>query len=90
MPTGDTAASDLTTQGFELGGALQHVANRWDKQLKTLIDACGHISSHMDFTKVVHQNDDQYVRQQVSSIRTLDEGFDDDYVPKGERNKADN
>ncbi|MDK0522636.1 hypothetical protein [Streptomyces sp. ML-6] len=90
VPISETAASDLTTQGLELGRALQHVADRWDKQLKSLSDACGHISNHMDFTKYVHDGDDQYVRSSVSSIATLDQGFDDDYAPKGKRNKADN
>ncbi|MFI2779101.1 hypothetical protein [Streptomyces sp. ALB3] len=90
VPTSETAAGDLTTQGFELGGALQHVAGRWDTQLKSLLDACGHIANHMDFTKYVHQGDDQYVRSRVSSIAALDQAFDDDNAPKGEKNKADN
>ncbi|MFE7752935.1 hypothetical protein [Streptomyces sp. NPDC057428] len=90
VPTSETAAGNLTSQGFELGGALQHVADRWDKQLKSLMDACGHISAHMDFTKYVHRSDDQYVRSNVSSIAALDQGFDDDYAPKGKTNKADN
>lgn len=51
VPTSETAAGNLTTQGFALGGALQHVADRWDVQLKSLMDACGHISNHMDLTK---------------------------------------
>ncbi|MER6104413.1 hypothetical protein ABT115_19320 [Streptomyces sp. NPDC001832] len=89
VPTSETAASDLTTQGLELGGALQHVADRWDRQLKSLSDACGHISNHMDFTKYVHNSDDQYVRSNISSIASLDQGFDDDYAPKGKTNKAD-
>ncbi|MET7370549.1 hypothetical protein ABZS61_32755 [Streptomyces sp. NPDC005566] len=90
VPTSETAAGNLTTQGFELGGALQHVADRWDTQLKSLMDACGHISNHMDFTKYVHQGDDQYVRSSVSSIAALDQAFDDSNAPKGEKNKADN
>ncbi|MEU8888984.1 hypothetical protein [Streptomyces sp. NPDC048442] len=32
------AARDLTTQGFALGGGLDHVQERWEKQLKTLLD----------------------------------------------------
>ncbi|MBM7441750.1 hypothetical protein [Streptomyces sp. HB132] len=90
VPPSETAAGDLTKQGFELGGALQHVAHRWDIQLKSLRDACGHIANHVDFTKYVHESDDQYVRTRVSSIAALDQAFDDDNAPKGEKNKADN
>lgn len=90
VPTSETAAGDLAKQGFELGGALQHVADRWDVQLKSLKDACGHIANHIDFTKYVHQGDDQYVLNRVSSIATLDQAFDDHNAPKGEKNKADN
>lgn len=90
VPTSETAAGNLTTQGFELGSALRHVASKWDIQLKSLLDACGHIANHMDFTKYVHDGDDQYVRSRVSSITLLGQAFDDDNAPKGEKNKADN
>ncbi|WP_329233500.1 hypothetical protein OHB07_27720 [Streptomyces sp. NBC_00111] len=90
VPTSESAAGDLSTQGFELGGALRHVSDRWDVQLKSLMDACGHIANHVDLTKFLHNGDDQYVRSRVSSIAALDQAFDDDNAPKGEKNKADN
>lgn len=52
-----TAAKDLTTQEFELGAALHVVQDRWEKSLKTLLDACAHISNHMDSTKNAHAGD---------------------------------
>ncbi|AVH96990.1 hypothetical protein GCM10010497_46260 [Streptomyces cinereoruber] len=70
-----SAARDLSTQGFALGGALDHVQERWEKQLKTLLDACAHISNRMDFTQNAHAGDEHYVYGIVSSIATLDEGF---------------
>ncbi|MFH8475261.1 hypothetical protein [Streptomyces sp. NPDC018000] len=70
-----TAAKDLSTQGFALGGALNHVQERWEKQLKSLLDACAHISNHMDFTQGAHAGDEYYVYDIVSSISTLDDGF---------------
>ncbi|MEV8454223.1 hypothetical protein AB0467_16020 [Streptomyces sp. NPDC052095] len=70
-----TAAKDLSAQGFALGGALNHVQERWEKQLKSLLDACAHISNHMDFTKGAHAGDEYYVYDIVSSISTLDDGF---------------
>lgn len=71
-----TAASDLKTQGFTLGGAIDRVQSRWEEQLTSLLDACAHISNHMDFTKKVHQGDEYYIGGQISSISTLDKGFD--------------
>ncbi|MEU0395695.1 hypothetical protein ABZ208_23500 [Streptomyces sp. NPDC006208] len=70
-----TAAKDLGTQGFALGGALDHVQERWEKQLKTLLDACAHISNHMDFTKGAHAGDEYHIYGVVSGIATLDDGF---------------
>ncbi|MEV6261659.1 hypothetical protein AB0M42_13010 [Streptomyces sp. NPDC051784] len=90
VPPSESAGGNLSAQGFELGGALKHVAERWDTQLKSLLDACGHIANHVDFTKFLHSDDDQYVRSRVSSIAALDQAFDDDNAPKGEKNKADN
>ncbi|MFE9042583.1 hypothetical protein ACFYOG_16930 [Streptomyces sp. NPDC007818] len=70
-----SAARDLRTQGFDLGDAIDHVQDRWEKQLKTLLDACAHISNHMDFTQNAHAGDETYIYGVVSSIATLDEGF---------------
>ncbi|MCQ0001432.1 hypothetical protein [Streptomyces sudanensis] len=70
-----SAARDLTTQGFALGGALDHVQERWEKQLKTLLDACAHISNHMDYTKNAHAGDEYHIATTVSSIATLEAGF---------------
>ncbi|WP_415951350.1 hypothetical protein [Streptomyces sp. KLOTTS4A1] len=69
------AAKDLTTQGFEVGSGLDRVQERWEKQLQSLLDACAHISNHMDFTKKAHQGDEHYIASTVSSISTLDKGF---------------
>ncbi|MFE2292340.1 hypothetical protein [Streptomyces sp. NPDC059452] len=90
LPGSDRAATDLRGQGFELGSALRHVSKRWSKQLRSLTDACAHISNHLDFTKNAHQGDEYDIKHQLSSITMLDKGFDDDYAPKGKRNEADN
>ncbi|WP_031075358.1 hypothetical protein [Streptomyces sp. NRRL S-118] len=72
-----SAAKDLKTQEFELGGALDTVQERWEKSLTTLLDACAHISNHMDFTKKAHAGDEYHIASTVSSIATLDKGFDE-------------
>lgn len=77
VPSSDSAARDLTSQGFALGGALQHVSTRWEAQLKSLMDACSHIANHMHVTKKLHANDDDYIARSASSISVLDAGFDE-------------
>ncbi|MFF8973216.1 hypothetical protein [Streptomyces sp. NPDC014995] len=71
------AAGGLKGEGFALGAALEHVTERWSEQTKTLLDACAHISNHLRFTRNQHAADDSYIAGAVSSIATLDEGFDD-------------
>ncbi|MER5717734.1 hypothetical protein [Streptomyces sp. NPDC002132] len=73
----EAAAGGLKGEGFALGAALEHVTNRWNEQTKTLLDACAHISNHLRFTRNQHAADDSYIAGAVSSIATLDEGFDD-------------
>ncbi|MEU6510629.1 MULTISPECIES: hypothetical protein [Streptomyces] len=70
------AAGDLEDQGFALGAALDHVAEHWVDQVQSLLDATAHISNHLDYTKGVHARDDAYIAGTISSISTLDAGFD--------------
>lgn len=63
-------------QGFALGAALDHVAERWVDQVQTLLDATAHISNHLDYIKGVHARDEAYIAGTLSSIPTLDAGFD--------------
>ncbi|MFD5076999.1 hypothetical protein [Streptomyces sp. NPDC058371] len=71
-----TAAGGLRDQGFALGAALDHVAERWVDQAQSLLDATAHISNHLDYTKGAHAADEVYIAGTLSSISTLDEGFD--------------
>ncbi|KKD02845.1 hypothetical protein [Streptomyces sp. WM6386] len=71
------AASGLASEGFALGGALSHVAERWVDQVQSLLDACAHISNHLRFTKNQHAADETYISTTLSSISTLDAGFDE-------------
>ncbi|MHC3394607.1 hypothetical protein ACLQ2E_34900 [Streptomyces lavendulocolor] len=82
----DSAGTDLASQGFALGQALQHVSTRWDKQLGSVMDACALISNHMDFTKNAHAGDEIFIERHVSSIHTLDAGFDEDWAKRGDKN----
>ncbi|GAA3117225.1 hypothetical protein [Streptomyces echinatus] len=87
-PSSDSAAGDLSKQGFALGAGLQHVSNRWEEQLKSLMDACAQISNHMQTTKAMHANDENYIQRQMSSIDALDDGFDERVGAPGEKNSV--
>ncbi|MFB7941823.1 hypothetical protein ACWENA_07940 [Streptomyces sp. NPDC004779] len=86
--TTDSAASDLSGQGFELGGALSHVSVKWDSAVADLMDACAHISNHMDYTKNAHAGDETFIQRRMSSIATLDAGFDERASEPGKPNKV--
>ncbi|MFF0834376.1 MULTISPECIES: hypothetical protein [unclassified Streptomyces] len=73
----EAASGGLKGDGFALGGALEHVTQRWSEQTRTLLDACAHISNHLRYTKNQHAADDSFIAGAVSSVATLDEGFDD-------------
>ncbi|MEU9335420.1 hypothetical protein AB0D49_19950 [Streptomyces sp. NPDC048290] len=77
VPSGDAAAGDLTTQGFALGDGLQHVTNRWQEQLRSLMDACAQITNHLQVTRTIHTGDENFIQRQMSGIATLDAGFDE-------------
>lgn len=86
VPSSGSAAADLSKQGFAVGAGLQHVADRWDEQLKSLMDACAQISNHMQTTKTIHANDENYIQRQMSSIDALDDGFDERVGAAGKKN----
>ncbi|WP_255955937.1 hypothetical protein [Streptomyces odontomachi] len=73
----ESAGKGLSKDGYALGKALTHVAGRWTTQARTLSDACAQISNHMDFTRNAHAGDEVYIAGIVSSISTLDKGFDE-------------
>jgi hypothetical protein len=84
IPTSDSAAGDLSKQGFALGSGLQHVSNRWEQQLKSLMDACARITNHLQVS--IHAGDENFIVRQMSSIAALDAGFDERVGQPGEKN----
>ncbi|MFD4559933.1 hypothetical protein ACFWP5_37415 [Streptomyces sp. NPDC058469] len=71
------AAGGLKSEGYEIGSALDHVAEHWVDQVQSLLDATAHISNHLDYTKGAHAGDEAYIAGTLSSIATLDKGFDE-------------
>lgn len=67
--TSKAAGTSLTADGFETGKALTAAAKVWEKQVGTLLDACAHISNHLDFTKASKKKDDEWVAAQVGASK---------------------
>ncbi|MFE5209290.1 hypothetical protein [Streptomyces sp. NPDC056600] len=63
------AATELKSSNFAMGDSLSLTVEVWTGQLKSLLDACAHISNHLDFSKKLHANDDAQVE---ASIRGRD------------------
>ncbi|MFD9629566.1 hypothetical protein [Streptomyces violascens] len=79
------AAGGLTTQGLALGTALNHVTTHWVDQTQNLLDACAHISNHLDYTKGAHSGNEIHIYGIISSIAELDKGFKE---PEGGSSKG--
>lgn len=52
------AAAALKSNGFASGGALETTVDIWTSQLETVLQACAHISDHLDFSKKLHAEED--------------------------------
>lgn len=55
------AASALGNEGFTMGAALTTTVETWNSQLMTLLQACAHISNHLDYSVAAHSSDDAWV-----------------------------
>ncbi|MFJ9829397.1 hypothetical protein ACIRSU_34215 [Streptomyces sp. NPDC101160] len=56
------AAGGLSRNGFRTGSAMAEVQETWSSQLSTLLDACAHISNHLDYSAAAHAKDDDEIR----------------------------
>ncbi|WP_166027637.1 hypothetical protein [Streptomyces chilikensis] len=55
------ASVDLFNDGLDMGAALTEVHDAWNTQLRTLLEACAHISNGLDFTRAQHAKDEDDV-----------------------------
>ncbi|MFF6777848.1 hypothetical protein ACFY8W_30460 [Streptomyces sp. NPDC012637] len=63
------AATGLSNSGFRTGSAMATVQETWASQLGTLLDACAHISNHLDYSAAAHAKDDEDVRTALAVSR---------------------
>ncbi|MEU5641053.1 hypothetical protein [Streptomyces milbemycinicus] len=52
------AGAELTTDHFATGAALTKVADTWQSQVDTLLEACAHISDHLDYSTKRYGDED--------------------------------
>ncbi|WP_228925644.1 hypothetical protein [Streptomyces sp. DH7] len=64
----ETAGTSLKGDGFDTGAAFTEVIGTLDKQVKTLLQACAHISNHLDYTKASRKKDDEWIETQLRII----------------------
>ncbi|MER6976383.1 hypothetical protein [Streptomyces carpinensis] len=52
------AAAALKAHAFATGSALDKTVETWMSQVKSVLQACAHISNHLDYSKKRHAEDD--------------------------------
>ncbi|MFE7425704.1 MULTISPECIES: hypothetical protein [unclassified Streptomyces] len=57
----ETAGTSLKGDGFDSGAAFAEVTKTWETQVKTLLQACAHISNHLDYTKSSNKAQDEWI-----------------------------
>lgn len=76
------AAAALKSHNFATGSALETTVEIWTSQVKSVLQACAHISNHLDYSKKLHAEDDAKLGVEVHtrtgsaiSVSKLDELF---------------
>ncbi|WNF27421.1 hypothetical protein RI138_11550 [Streptomyces sp. C11-1] len=82
----ETAGKGLKGDGFDTGAAFTEVIETWEKQVKTLLQACAHISNHLDYTKASKKADDEWIETQLRIVGPVAPG-DDGAVPASQISK---
>ncbi|MEU0623316.1 hypothetical protein ABZ329_21010 [Streptomyces rubiginosohelvolus] len=81
-----TAGKGLKGDGFDTGAAFTEVIGTWEKQVKSLLQACAHISNHLDYTKASRKADDEWLETQLRIIGPVAPDADAS-VPASQLNK---
>ncbi|MEV5320460.1 hypothetical protein AB0K92_22890 [Streptomyces sp. NPDC052687] len=61
------AATELKSHGFSAGDELSTTVEVWTSQIKSVLQACAHISNHLDYTRKAHAADDAKIAAQVKT-----------------------
>lgn len=52
------ASIELLNDGMDTGSALLELHDAWSSKMRTLLEACAHISNHLDYTRGEHAKDE--------------------------------
>ncbi|MET9345221.1 hypothetical protein [Streptomyces termitum] len=74
-PSTFDASIALLNGNFVSGSELLKVHDRWNTQLRTLLDACARISNHLDYSKSTHAKDDADIQGELMAVSKIDEHF---------------
>ncbi|ALC20042.1 hypothetical protein ACH46N_00080 [Streptomyces pristinaespiralis] len=55
------ASNDLFNGGLDMGAGLLEVHDAWNTKLRTLREACGHISNHLDHSRSTHAAEEKKI-----------------------------
>ncbi|MEU8032613.1 hypothetical protein AB0C13_28920 [Streptomyces sp. NPDC049099] len=60
------AAAELKSSHLGLGSELETTVEIWTSQVKHVLQACAHISNHLDYSKKLHARDDARIAADIS------------------------
>ncbi|GAB1336513.1 hypothetical protein ACE1SV_31030 [Streptomyces sp. E-15] len=60
------AAAALKSHHLGLGSELETTVEMWTSQVKSVLQACTHISNHLDYSKKLHAHDDTRIAADLS------------------------
>ncbi|MCD9144345.1 hypothetical protein [Streptomyces albireticuli] len=63
------AVAELKRENFATAGAISAAVEVWNSQLKTVLQACAHISNHLDYSKAEHARDDAKIAADLSAAK---------------------
>ncbi|MFJ6939480.1 hypothetical protein [Streptomyces sp. NPDC101132] len=63
------ASIALTNTNFLSGPALLTVHDRWNTQLRTLLDACANVSNHLDYSAASHAKEEADITAALSASK---------------------
>ncbi|MEU5613238.1 hypothetical protein AB0H03_31755 [Streptomyces sparsogenes] len=63
------AGAELTTDHFATGAALTRVVDTWQTQVDTLLEACAHISNHLDYSAKRYGEEDAKIESGMHDAR---------------------
>lgn len=61
------AAAELKSRGLGLGSELELTVEVWTSQVKHVLQACAHISNHLDYSKKLYAREDAKIAAEVRS-----------------------